>query len=337
MTATRINETADMVSVVGKHIPAVAGKWNGRMTPEVPCPKCGGKTRFRLRRCRNGLLMAFCSHCAENGLTAIKYIEWYYGYSTETAIDWWRNNDTVRVIPSEAIKPVDNQPLNLAIALRCHNGMDPRAREYMYRRGMTDKYIDHFKVGYHRGYRRYSFPLIIDKCLWGIQYRLNPRIEAVLKFLRCFEDPEHKVNIVRYVSETGSHNHNIYGTDEIRAAAWPYAILIEGVPDVVAMWSCGFPAFSTFQGNNRAKPWDYKWNKHLASINTVYVIPDNDQSGSGEFFASEKVKAIGARAHIHWLPKDVKDIGEFIQQDLPTATQRLSAMLKLPPMKDLIG
>ena len=331
-----INATADLVSVVEKHVPVLLGKFNGRLSPEVPCPKCGGKTRFRLRLWKNGHLMAFCSHCAPRGLSAIDYIKWYYDFTPVMAAKWWMENTTVRVAPRQAIEPVPIEPLNLALALRWHNDMDVRAREYLYRRGMTDRWIDYFKVGYHTGYRRYSFPLIIDSLLWGIQYRLNPKIECVLKFLRCFETMENKVNIMRYISETGSHNHNIYGTTEIQKKPWLYAVLIEGVPDVVAMWSQGFPAFSTFQGNNRAKPWDLAWNKYLKNINTIYVIPDNDGGDKGEFFASQKVQEIGGRAHLHWLPKEYKDIGEFIQKDVPTASQRLTEMLMLPPMKELL-
>ena len=334
----QINQTADMLAVVAKHVPETRGHWNGYMTNEVPCPKCGGKTRFRLRLGHNGLMMAFCSHCAEAGLTPIRYIAWYYDFDLKTAADWWRDQHQVTVKVAVPPKQQEHKPLELAIALRCHNRMDVRARDYMHARGMNDHMIDHFKVGYHTGFKRYSFPLIIGGMLWGIQYRLNPKLEYVLKFLRLFEHPEHRVDIKRYVSETGSHNHNLYARDEIQDGdvPLPYAVLIEGVPDVVAMWSQGFPAFSTFQGNNRAKPWDVAWNKYLAEIETIYVIPDNDVGGNGDFFASEKAKAIGPRAHIHLLPKGYKDIGEFIMADLTTAPQRLADMLHLPPLKELL-
>jgi hypothetical protein len=213
--------------------------------------------------------------------------------------------------------------------------MNPLAREYMYARGMTDPWIDYFKIGYNRGWRRYCFPLIYKGECWGIQYRIDPRVEFVVKYLRMFEHFEHKVELQRYLSEPGSHNHALYAAEEINRKL-PYVILIEGVADVVGMWSAGVPAASTFQGNNKAKPWDTRWNRFFNEVNTVYVIPDNDNSGSGEFFAEQKAQAIGNKAYIHRLPNGYKDVGEFIQENPAATTERLAKWLVLPPMIGLL-
>ena len=325
----QIEKTANLLAIVEQDAPKLQGTFNGVRTKEVPCPKCGGVTRFRVRMRGDGIIRAYCSHCAEKGLNAIDYLVWRDGLSRLDAARWWSSQ--TNTLP-ELVTPIPQplEPLDMALAVRHHNNMTTASRDYLYRRGMLDAMINHFKVGYHTGWRRYSFPFIIGTKLWGIQYRLDPRMEYVLKYLSLF-GVEHP--LMRYISEKGSHNHGVYACKEIQNP-WPYAVLIEGVPDVVAMWSQGFPTISTFQGNNKSKAWDRRWNRYLDHLDTVLVIPDNDASGAGELFALSKVEAIGKKAVIHRLPAQYKDVGEFIMADVTTAQHRLAVWLCLPPIRD---
>ena len=162
-----ITRDADLLSLVEKDAPLLAGTFNGRYTIEVPCPKCGGRTRFRVRLRPDGVMRAYCSHCAEKGLNAIDYLEWRDGLSRRDAAQWWQTGGKLQARLVRP-RPEPIQPIDMAIAERNHQEMPASARDYLRRRGMTDPWIDHFRIGYHCGYRRYSFPFITARGAVGM-------------------------------------------------------------------------------------------------------------------------------------------------------------------------
>lgn len=188
--------------------------------------------------------------------------------------------------------------LNPAIALRYHDQLGVH-RRYFHARGISDEMIDRHKLGWKTEWQRYSIPcwLLSDDGeleLWGIQLRASWR------------NPERK-----YVSEPGSRNKQLFNARVCAGQLQPYILIIESPLDCLTLWSrWRIPAVAPFQGNNPFRAWEPAWNRWLLVKDRI-IVPDNDANGAGDLIARSKQASIpGSR--IHYLPKGVKDIGEYI-------------------------
>lgn len=304
--------TANLLDVVEKDVPALAGTWNGHSTKEVACPVCGGKTRFHVFKGRDGIVRASCSHC-NSKMNAIDYIKWRDGVSFVEAINWWALNKPTGGFgpakPAEPPKPLPQEAIDLA--MRYHNDINPH-RGYFKHRGISDALIDIAKLGWCREYNRYAIPTWVGGDLWGIQYRITPGAEAVFKS----EGKE----VLRYFSYRGSVGMP-FNTDYINSNM-PYVLICEGRLDALALCSQGYPAIAS-------PTWQKTWNKYVPQ-STVILIADKDVSNTGELKALDKQDKLGKG--IVMFPPEGKDAGEWIQKDLPTAKKRLERWLKLPPI-----
>ena len=321
----------NLLKLVEIEVPEVKGTFNGRFTQEVACPKCGGHTRFRYRcDLRDHTERVFCSHCAPDGLNAIKYAMWMHDYDFENAVKWLVGVGQ-KVGPANKYVPPPLVPLDPQIAIRCHEAPGTW-REYFYSRGINDEWIDRAMLGYNLEYGRYAIPCFQKNDqgvneLWGIQYRMRPEVERKIR--------ERGEKPVRYISEKGGHNHRLFNTDAINRPL-PYALVVEGPLDCLSLGSFGVPAVAGFHGNNKSKAWDTSWNKYLRQAARIYIIPDNDRNGMGDLIAFSKLNDIPHSA-ICRLPCAFKDTGEFIRhymkQGHDAVTKMLIQWLNNPLMK----
>lgn len=210
------------------------------------------------------------------------------------------------VIPSEP--PISEVVVN-TLAYNIEDG-DP-ASLYLHSRGIDRASIAIYRLGTTVKKDRVSIPCRYNGKYYAIQYRLLPE----------FSTPK-----MRYLSETGSFSKILFNTEIL--VDIPYVLIIESPLDAVMLYSLGFPAVCSFAGNQTKGGWESTWNTWLTTRERI-VIPDNDESG--ELIGLDKSSSI-PYSRLHFLPNNVKDIGEFAKLDLSTATERISDWLKLAPV-----
>jgi len=304
-----IVQEANLLALVEHDVPVLRGTFNGRYTWEVPCPKCGGVTRFRYRAAKGEYPeMVFCSHCAPKGLHAISYAMWLYDMDFPEACSWVSNKPKVDTRYSAPVSLP--KPISPAIALQYYRQLGNR-RAYYRSRGISDEMIDRHKLGWNPYIRRYSIPCWKQnpdsgelEC-WNIQYRITPEEEKRLKAAG--------IRYAKYLSEKGSHNH-LFNAD-VSVDGVNIIYIVEGRLDALALTSHGFPTVAN-------PTWQAAWNKYL-NAQHVIIIADRDANSVGELKAHDKLLAI-PHAHIIYPPPPHKDSGEFIMADLATAQRRLT-------------
>ena len=315
-----IRRTADLLKIVEQDVPALAGRFNGRYTPEVPCPKCGGNTRFCVRLGEDGVMWVFCRRCAQKGLDAVDYIMWRDGITGfKEAVKWWQDGSklTRNTFPGKSFGPPN--PLDMTIA-DTHHATLAGHRGYFRSRGISDELIARHKLGWNASWKRYAIPCIVEGNLWAIQYRIRPELEKVLKAAGK--------KYCKYLSEKGGHNKQLFNAEVCGGEQLPYLLVVEGPLDALMLTSLGRPAVAAFQGNNRSRAWESIWNKWLLAL-TVMVVPDNDRSGDGMLFALDKCNNI-PHSIIKMLPSGMKDAGELYQSG---GARAISEWLGLRPLR----
>jgi len=319
---------ANLLALVERDAPVLQGKFACERSPEVPCPKCGGETRFRLRLCRDGIMRAFCSHCAPRGLDAFGYLMWRDGLDLKSAIAWWAGDSTLGAADFVRAKPEPAVPLDPAIAEAMHNGLGERAA-YFRDRGIPDHLIRKHRLGWHAKWKRYAIPCIVDGQVWGIQCRIEPKLEKALK--------EAGRKHSKYLSVRGSHNKQLFNANVSGGRKLPFLFVVEGPMDALMMTGIGYPAVAAFQGNNRSRSWEPElWNQRM-NAETVFVVPDNDEPGadgeiSGLLFAQDKAEKI-PRAVMKGIPRQHKDVGEMWKAG---GSELVWNWFGLPPQKEFM-
>lgn len=304
-----IVQAANLLALVEHDVPVLRGTFNGRYTREVPCPKCGGVTRFRYRAADSEHPeMVFCSHCAPKGLHVINYAMWLYDMDFPSACSWLSNKPKVNTINIVPVTPP--KPINPAIALRYYQLLDTH-RVYYRSRGISDEMIERHELGWNPHLQRYSIPCwkrspqTGELECWNIQYRITPDEEKRMKATGC--------GYARYLSEKGSSNY-LFNAD-VCGDGVGRMFIVEGRLDALAMTSLGFPTVAN-------PTWKAAWNKYLHAQGVI-IIADRDANGVGELKAHDKLLAI-SHAYVIYPPEPYKDSGEFIMADLATAQRRLT-------------
>lgn len=125
-------------------------------------------------------------------------------------------------------------------------------RKYWWDRLLTNKTIDLFKLGYYDGW--YTVPVYIDGKLVNIQKRRD--------------EPE---KLIRpwYSKPPTLYNQSILSVVNS-------VFLTEGMIDCILLNQLGIPAISKMTG---ATGWNPEWSKFFISIEPIYIIFDNDDSG----------------------------------------------------------
>jgi hypothetical protein len=314
-----VNLKANLLAVVELDVPQIAGKFHNGLSPEVPCPKCGGKSRFRIRMCGDGVYRVFCSHCGpEKGLPAIQYLMWRDNITFAQAATSWETSLPLRgKLEGTALRDLMN-PLSPEIAMRYYRALTDDGRKYFRSRGISDEIIDRHKLGWKDEWGRFTVPewrlnrKTGEVECWGIKCRLTPWGE---KDLMAKGEP-----VERYWSEKGSH----HGLLNAEIATGPVTFIVEGGLDALAMTSLGYDTVAS-------PSWDTRWNRYIKS-ESVVIIADRDESGVGDMKARDRLDKLG-RGKIVQPPEGCKDIGEFIQSDLVNAQMNIYHWAHIPPTR----
>lgn len=287
----------DLLPIVERDAPQIEGSFNGRYTREVACPKCGGKTRFRLRLCDDGIQRAYCSHCAPSGMDAIAYIQWRDGVDFKQARAFWGNKGATNWTPARAFKPApartDRAPNETwqakarafvdACAAELWTPAGAPALDYLRRRGLSDDTIRRRKLGYNRAKRS------AQGASWGLSDRAKVTAVAGITIPREIAGELWAVNVRRmnpdgtqysgkdkYICITGSVL-GLWGADSVTTGAPALAFGGEFDAMLAAQHAPAGVGCVTFGGEGHGV--SELWRNILARALAVHVCLDNDTAG----------------------------------------------------------
>lgn len=199
--------------------------------------------------------------------------------------------------PDRQTKPKTPRP-RLAISLEqiayWHESMPTQRREYWYSRGLTDRTIDEFWLGWDG--KRYTIPAMYRYIPFGVKRRQSE-----------IDDGEP----AKYTSIKGS-SVGIFNSDILLEAH--DVIICEGEIDCMLLHQHGYRSVTSTGG---AGTWRPEWAKFFTHVRSIYVLFDNDSAG---IEGDVKVQLSMRRAKIVTLPDGIKDVGElFGNYAAPTA------------------
>lgn len=190
-------------------------------------------------------------------------------------------------------KPKPQLTISMEAIRQWHETMPAQRRWYWQQRGLADKTIDRFLLGWDG--KRYTIPAIYRNIPFGIKRRqsdIDDGIEA------------------KYTSITGSRV-GIFNAEIL----WEVqdVTICEGEIDAMLLNQYGYHAVTSTGG---AGSWQADWARLFAGVQRIYVLFDNDKAGRD---GALRVRQSLARARIISLPEDVNDVGELV------ATKRWAA------------
>lgn len=239
-----------------------------------------------------------CFSCGAHG-DVIDFVGYYcFGNNYDPAIHFVEVVDrlgglSIAPLPQYTVKPKPEPTKNLSISLEAimdwHETMPPSRREYWLKRGLFDKTIDEFMLGWDG--KRYTLPAL---------YRLIP-----FSVKRRKSEIEDSIG-AKYISITGSraglfNADRLWNTDKI--------VICEGEIDAMLLTQWGYPAVSSTTG---AGTWKEDWIKLFAHVRQIWILYDNDEAGrKGESLVYASLR----RAQIVRYPQTIKDCGELFEKD----------------------
>jgi len=167
-----------------------------------------------------------------------------------------------RIFSSLLNKKEDSQlvtPYEKLVSSFYTNGLNNR--EYFYNRGLTDKIIDSFRLGYYDGW--YTIPIFDEGKFLNFQMRR--------------EKPEKKIKV--YYSGLGQL---IFNVDILKFVNEIF--ITEGPVDAMILIQNGLPAISTVSGVIQPKYFN-----RFINIKRINILFDNDSAGIYEAKKSAKI------------------------------------------------
>jgi hypothetical protein len=250
----------------------VGGEWHSSC-PSMPVGSRDGENYNRLVISNN---LIWCRHCQAGGV--IKGEE----SPRNSYIPPEQRIRTLVPLPKEHIVSWEHACLE--------------ERDYFHDRGISDKTIDRYRLGYNPISHRYSIPHHYKGQLYGIQYRMTKAFEEYL-ILRGV--PADEVKASRFTSEKGSQCNDVLFND-IGIKGKPYVLIVESRLDALTLTELGFPACVANQ--------DYP---ELKAIPEKIIIPDNDGGKGDEIGLRRAHRITGTRWHR--IPEGFKDSGELLR------------------------
>jgi len=126
-------------------------------------------------------------------------------------------------------------------------------RDYWYKRGITDKTIDTYQLGYTSGW--YVIPFFVDRTLNNFQMRRDLPTKRIKSWYSGVGPLLWNGDMLKHCSSV---------------------ILTESPTDALLLRQFGYPAVSHNAG---ATYWNDSWNKLFNQQKIVYVVFDNDEPG----------------------------------------------------------
>jgi DNA primase len=192
---------------------------------------------------------------------------------------------TVRPTP----EPIKQLSIDLETILDWHDTMPKARREYWLKRGLFDKTIDEFFLGWDG--KRYTIPALYRLVPFGVKRRQSEIDDGI---------------DAKYISATGSraglfNSDCLWTTDKV--------VICEGEIDAMLLNQWGFPAVTSTAGAGTFKE---KWAELFLFVPNIWILYDNDDAGrKGE----QLVHSILRRAKIIHYPQTIKDCGELFEKD----------------------
>jgi len=289
----------------------MGGEYKGR------CPFCGGKDRFSVQPNRKPYPRFYCRNCTPQGGSVIDYIAKRDNLNPENGADLAEicrramggelpQGNGQRPAKREYIKPAYIPPAEewQKTAEKIINDSikrlwkEPKALDYLRKRGLTDKTIKNFKLGYSPGYtendlfiaRGIVIPGIIKDEIW------------YLKIRKPAKPGESKYTMVK-----GSRPTAIYNADWMIGDN--QALFCEGEFDcMIAHQELNDVISCATLGSAIATPDLATWGAYFLPINKIISCYDNDKAGSDG--AKRLAELAGDRVITAKIP-DGKDINDY--------------------------
>ena len=166
------------------------------------------------------------------------------------------------------ITPKFVEELNLAIP--------DRARIYLNTRGITDKLINEYKLGWGKFYGK-----------WWITIPI-PDASGKYQFLKLRRDPDDSANEIKYKFYPAGNEATIYGWESIKSDT-SSLVICEGELDHLILSKFCIPSITSTAGAGTFKE---EWIAQLKVFSEIYIAFDKDKAGERE---SEKLVKILAQ------------------------------------------
>jgi DNA primase len=172
-------------------------------------------------------------------------------------------------------------------ALRYHENLPVRIRQYLNVRGIPDAIIDKHLLGWNG--QRITIP-ITDR-------------EGAVAFFKLAKDPMDATGSPKMLCTPGAPA-ELYGWERVLAQS-EQIIICEGEFDRLVLESNGFSAATSTAG---AATFRQEWSAYFAAIPSVYICFDHDDAGR---YGAERVAQMIPQARLVRLPEDVRDGGDI--------------------------
>lgn len=212
-------------------------------------------------------------------------------YDFQTVVDLLGGLD-IKPLPQRATKPKPQREkaarpfgISLETIMHWHDTMPTVRREYWYSRGLDDRTINEFFLGWDG--KRYTIPALYRLQPFGVKRRQSDIDDGIA---------------AKYTQIAGGKV-GIFNADCLWTAT--KCIICEGEIDTMLLHQLGYHAVSSTGG---AGSWKAEWAKFFTHVRDLVILYDNDEAGSE---GANKVRSGMRRAKIVTLPAGVKDVGEL--------------------------
>lgn len=310
-----IKRAADLLTICGQDttLKRVASTGGGEYAGA--CPFCGGKDRFRVepaagrwlcRNCTGGKWQDVIAYIARRDNLDIKkdfqeICKRASGGELPTAHG--PRVDPVRPAydpPPEAWQAAARVVIDKTRAALCQP-VGQKALEYLKGRGLTEKTINYFNLGYSTGQEIEGLwipagvviPAVINKVVWYVKIRLPA-----------------KPGGQKYTGVKGSRPAAIYNGDNLEGA--DSALFCEGEFDcMIAYQELNDVIPAATMGSATNTPDLATWGPYLLPLKTIYSAYDHDKAGDSG--AARLMELAGERVQLAPLPEGVKDINDYFK------------------------
>jgi len=194
--------------------------------------------------------------------TAVDYLVSVKGMDKKSATERFKELKALSLGINVGDSSLEYTPYDTLVELLWNGGK--HHRDYWYRRGLSDEYIDRYRLGYYDKW--FVIPLYNEDKFVNFQCRRDVPEKKIMMWYKGFSPILFNSPLLNFVSE-------VYMT--------------EGIVDAIKLMQEGLPAIST----GSAGFWNPRWFNYFANTKKVWYIADNDDAGR---FASQRVaKGIG--------------------------------------------
>ncbi len=245
-------------------------------------------------------------------------------------------------IPKSPVKPKPIEkpkPLDISLAERYHLAITPDVADYYRRRGLSDRSIIEYRLGYGSPpgdtVSRFSIPVIIDNELMNIRFRRDDRcpnckIDGILEnnTLTCIicglewniSSPD------KYKGIWGHNNTWLFNSTNLVKSARDQKMLdrvflVGGEFDAIVASDKGFYSVAATSGEGAFKK---EWLEYFLATNEVYIVTDNDSAG---IEAAHKLNRLIPKATILHL-EDVGHKGDITDYFVSHSPEQFEDMIE---------